>query len=65
MASCILELRTRVELLEATQHAHIEAAQNQPASSLVEQALEELCAAERLYPADWSTIRRALEQLDD
>lgn len=33
--------------------------------SLKEQALDELVAAERLYPADWSTIRRALEQLDD
>jgi hypothetical protein len=32
--------------------------------SLKEQALDELVAAERLYPADWSTIRRALEQLD-
>jgi hypothetical protein len=33
--------------------------------SLKEQALDELVAAERLYPADWSTIRRALEKLDD
>ena len=33
--------------------------------SLKEQALDELVAAERLYPADWSTIRRALEQLND
>jgi hypothetical protein len=33
--------------------------------SLKEQALDELAAAERLYPADWSTIRRALEALDD
>ena len=33
--------------------------------SLKEQALDELIAAERLYPADWSTIRRALEALDD
>jgi hypothetical protein len=31
--------------------------------SLKEQALDELVAAERLYPADWSTIRRALEAL--
>ena len=28
-----------------------------------EQALDELTSAERLYPADWSTIRRALEAL--
>jgi hypothetical protein len=31
--------------------------------SLKEQALDELASAERLYPADWSTIRRALEAL--
>jgi hypothetical protein len=31
--------------------------------SLKEQALDELTSAERLYPADWSTIRRALETL--
>jgi hypothetical protein len=32
---------------------------------LKEQALDKLVAAERLYPADWSTIRRALEALPD
>ena len=31
--------------------------------SLKEQALDELASAERLYPADWSTIRKALEAL--
>jgi hypothetical protein len=31
--------------------------------SLKEQALDELAAAERLYPADWSTIRKALGAL--
>ena len=31
--------------------------------TLKEQALDELASAERLYPADWSTIRRALEAL--
>jgi hypothetical protein len=31
--------------------------------TLKEQALDELISAERLYPADWSTIRRALEAL--
>jgi hypothetical protein len=31
--------------------------------SLKEQALDELTSAERLYPADWRTIRRALEAL--
>jgi hypothetical protein len=31
--------------------------------SVKELALEELYAAERLYPADWTAIRRALEAL--
>jgi hypothetical protein len=31
--------------------------------SLKEQALADLTAAERLYPADWSSIRRVLEAL--
>jgi hypothetical protein len=31
--------------------------------TLKEQALDELTSAERLYPADWSTIRRAIEAL--
>jgi hypothetical protein len=33
--------------------------------SLKEQALDELVSAERLYPADWSTIRKALEALPE
>ena len=33
--------------------------------SLKEQALDELTSAERLYPADWSTIRKALEALPE
>jgi hypothetical protein len=33
--------------------------------SLKEQALDELTSAERLYPADWSTIRCALEALPE
>jgi hypothetical protein len=33
--------------------------------SLKEQALDELASAERLYPADWSTIRCALEALPE
>jgi hypothetical protein len=33
--------------------------------SLKEQALAELDATERCYPADYSTIRKALEQLND
>ena len=33
--------------------------------SLKEQALDELASAERLYPANWSTIRCALEALPE
>ena len=33
--------------------------------NLKEQALAELAATERCHPADYSTIRRALEQLND
>ena len=33
--------------------------------TLKEQALDELTSAERLYPADWSTIRLALEALPE
>ena len=33
--------------------------------NLKKQALDELTSAERLYPADWSTIRRALEALPE
>jgi hypothetical protein len=49
--------------------AELRAARRPKPPSLKEQALDELIAAERLYPADWSTnwstIRRALEALDD
>ena len=31
--------------------------------TLKEQALDDLTSAERLYPADWSSIRKALEAL--
>jgi len=41
----------------------IRAARRPKTPSLKEQALDELTSAERLYPADWSTIRRALEAL--
>ena len=41
----------------------LRAARRPKPPSLKEQALDELIAAERLYPADWSTIRRALEAL--
>tara|TARA_R110000868_G_scaffold160562_4_gene390283 strand:- start:406 stop:759 length:354 start_codon:yes stop_codon:yes gene_type:complete len=43
----------------------IRAARRPKPPSLKEQALDELTSAERLYPADWSTIRHALEALDD
>jgi hypothetical protein len=33
--------------------------------SLKEQALDDLTSAERLYPADWSSIRKALEALPE
>jgi len=41
----------------------LRAARRPKTPSLKEQALDELTSAERLYPADWSTIRRALEAL--
>ena len=43
--------------------AELRAARRPKPPSLKEQALDELTSAERLYPADWSTIRRALEAL--
>ena len=43
----------------------LRAARRPKPPSLKQQALDELVAAERLYPADWSTIRRALEALND
>jgi hypothetical protein len=41
----------------------LRAARRPQPPSLKEQALDELASAERLYPADWSTIRKALEAL--
>jgi len=41
----------------------LRAARRPKPPSLKEQALDELTSAERLYPADWSTIRKALEAL--
>ena len=43
----------------------LRAARRPKPPSLKEQALDELASAERLYPADWSTIRRALEALPE
>ena len=57
------------ERLKLTTAAHIaqdlRAARRPKPPSLKEQALDELAAAERLYPADWSTIRQALEALPE
>ena len=41
----------------------LRAARRPQPQSMKELALEELYAAERLYPADWTAIRRALETL--
>jgi hypothetical protein len=41
----------------------LRAARRPKPPTLKEQALGELASAERLYPADWSTIRKALEAL--
>lgn len=38
-------------------------AERRPLEPLKQRALRELESAERLYPADWSTIRQALEAL--
>ena len=43
----------------------LRAARRPKTPSLKEQALAELAATERCHPADYSTIRRALEQLND
>jgi hypothetical protein len=63
------ELEVCCELLEA--HGYkgtaidLRTARRPNPPSLKEQALDELTSAERLYPADWSTIRRALEALPE
>jgi hypothetical protein len=46
-------------------NAKLLAARRPKPPSLKEQALAELAATERCHPADYSTIRRALEQLND
>ena len=45
-------------------NAKLRAARRPKPPSLKEQALAELAATERCHPADYSTIRRALEQLN-
>ena len=44
---------------------HIKEQRRSKPSSLKKEALADLDAAERCYPADWSTIRRALEALPE
>jgi hypothetical protein len=44
---------------------HFRAARRPKPPTLKEQALDELTSAERLYPADWSSIRKALEALPE
>jgi hypothetical protein len=66
LEACCEWLQVRIN--EGWNPCHLEDLRNarrpkQP--SLKEQALDELVAAERLYPADWSTIRRALETLPE
>jgi hypothetical protein len=52
-------------LCHSSTHGRLRTARRPKPPSLKEQALDELVAAERLYPADWSTIRRALEALPE
>ena len=51
------------ELCDQNFYNILRAARRPKPPSLKEQALDELTSAERLYPADWSTIRKALEAL--
>ena len=61
LEACCGELRWRGAASEMIKYLH--AARRPKPPSLKEQALDELTSAERLYPADWSTIRKALEAL--
>jgi hypothetical protein len=61
LEACI-ELITNTLFLPATAY-ELRTARRPKPPTLKEQALDELTSAERLYPADWSTIRRALEAL--
>jgi hypothetical protein len=64
-----VELEACCELLKADGYKgkaiDLRAARRPQPPTLKEQALDELTSAERLYPADWSTIRRALNKLPD
>jgi hypothetical protein len=66
LQACLSWLQARIR--EGWNPCHLEdlrTARRPKPPSLKEQALDELVAAERLYPADWSTIRRALETLPE
>ena len=61
-----LELKACVEKLTDRHNYNLAEwlhAQRRPLVPLKQRALEDLESAERLYPADWSTIRQALEAL--
>jgi hypothetical protein len=60
--SAFLHTNNALRSSKAVPSAH--AARRPKPPSLKEQALAELAATERCHPADYSTIRRALEQLN-
>ena len=61
LEACCEALRVRGAAMQMIEFLRAARRPNPP--TLKEQALDELTSAERLYPADWSTIRRALEAL--
>ena len=61
LEACCEALRVRGAAMQMIEF--LRAARRPKPPTLKEQALDELTSAERLYPADWSTIRRALEAL--
>jgi len=63
LEACCEDLRWRGAASEMIKY--LRTARRPEPPSLKEQALDELASAERLYPADWSTIRKALEALSN
>jgi hypothetical protein len=61
LEACCEALRVRGAASEMIKYLRTSRRPKPP--TLKEQALDELAAAERLYPADWSTVRKALEAL--
>jgi hypothetical protein len=61
LEACCEALRARGAASEMIKY--LRTARRPKPPTLKEQALDELKSAERLYPADWSTIRKALEAL--